>query len=870
MNDFIINRLFNKKLSYSVMIFLMICIFYISIEHVIDLTKFVFKYSSAFNYGKFIKKVCMKEYFEAETERFQVLLDSPYIKLENTSNHKRYMLFILIISIIISLYISLVFSYIIMNTFMNTSWINSILGNQTSNSDLSNILKGIFMFPKYIAYDIFWKNNSKFSRTTSTMFALFLLIVYFISMCSLVVLPIYIGLKLNQNIDISPFNENKDIYNGFIVAFVAIIVIRLMFKLKTSQTERDQKGILPTIADYLSNENERLYVGYIVFFSIVSVYICMYYVLGNVIHLYNKSLKQEQPKYDDMKEISLKTLMYDIYGINEFNNYEVPYIFVKRISGILFTLGVILIVIIAMLLILKSKFSKNERNLLTYGMILPLLCLSIIILSVSSVSEYNTLVNNKFIDSPSNLYKQFIKKANSIFNNFLSHDYTRVVSGPRYVCKNLGNGILLVLYSSLLKNTDSILGSDEKSDTSSELNFIPEFQYDASCDGNNTFDFSNSKEYDSKYLFNGKSRNKNVFYYFNKCSVVNNEFFTEITNNLKVGSPDLSSLTEKDDLETIKQKLARDSVFMQEIQKKKNDLKGYIYFAIKNISSGYTFDSDSKKILYDKNFGYNNTLSRLETPHGDSIDIVYKSIVEEVVDEYMELVYYNYMAEKQSGGDKTEHVKKLHPAILKTFARINTLLGTPLTKSTSKISQYIITNYNSLNQENVYIDSTFKVSTYNPEDSTEIDIGIFLEIVIEMQEIVVNMSNGKTDNSIQEISHIQSRLKHLKDKNPEFIKNIEKIDPLLYSSFENYLSKTKNNENVSIEVFDKMQKQIKEYQNKSREAQNAIPSFFKKEYSDKISQQILDVDRMIYSLPVNIIVSISLSYLIMLLSIDNE
>lgn len=803
-NRFIINKVLNKDNTYYITILLFIFIFYLIIEHVIDLTKMVFSYRTSYDYGDFLQKICVKEYFEYETGRYHVINNSNNIILNNDINKGHYMTFILVITILIAIFISFLFSYIIYNTFFNRSFIYKLI-NKGDNSDKcknnniegdENIISSLITYLLCATYQLtiepfdiiikvikklFISSESSGYRLKNLIFFLFLILMYIIVISVFVLMPIYIGLKLSDKADISPFNTNLQVYIPYIVLFIVIIFMRFSYNIFYKDYKEQESSY--KLTNYLSENIDNIFTtnnvtGYIGFFVCMAMYILIFYILGNIIHVYNKySLGiNVEPEVKDNINVNIRNdilnvFMNNVLGFNEYGNYEVPNIFVKNISGITFTIIIVICVMIVILYVCNYiENNENVSNLIKYGAIVPLLILIIILYSIKNKTEYNTFFNKYIITEPSTLYKGYISNIHEMFNKALQKDYMESSDTTSYICKNAGNAILLTLYCDLFNNIDKVNRTGITNDKK-YIDITPEFQYDIMCDDTRPFDFKSKEEYDIKYYLNSKTLKKDIFYKFNNCSSINNITLATIGKNLtkifsneelenilikinsKFYSLDGGDLLSEEPMKYIKEEILMKSESIKDnIYNFTEKLKKQMHESIYNIVVNKNVYTDTDKYIYYDESSikfyknnkvstlnkyeidyYNNKLqSQLKTAIPEHIIKANNIIVDKIVDIYMNIVYahlyiftpiYAHVRMTSTAEDypkyQEEYVRSLKKHIEKVFNDINDTLSSSVSDlKNDKLTRYIITNYNNVYTDKMYTQNKLQYIIPNTKEAT--------------------------------------------------------------------------------------------------------------------------------------------------------
>ena len=144
-NNFIMSN--NDILKNLIIYITYIIILYIIIEEIYNISILVFNYNYNFDYGLMLRKICNNEYFEYETERFQLYNNIAALRLQNDIyNKKNYMTLLLIFSIFISIIISYIFSEIFYHNFIEkytncSYYLNDKDDNSNGGSSFIQIFK---------------------------------------------------------------------------------------------------------------------------------------------------------------------------------------------------------------------------------------------------------------------------------------------------------------------------------------------------------------------------------------------------------------------------------------------------------------------------------------------------------------------------------------------------------------------------------------------------------------------------------------------------------------------------------------------------------------------------------------------------------
>lgn len=851
MDTFVINKFLNNRFAYSLSIVLYVFIFYLIFEHIFDLTKLVIQYNSEFDYGKNSKKVCSNEFFEYETERFHVNENADEMKLSNTANKKKYLTLILVLAIIMTLFISFVFSYIIFNTFLNKDWLYNLLDIQSDAFEKRLKYNDESLFQKGLAYaiHIFTLLFSPFKIISGLFYKLFITkenggsflmnillftivtIIYLLIAAVIVTMPIYIGLKMNLDIDISPFNSNHQVFIPYIVAFVCIILIRLSFMyFKYSETYIDNYN---PVTEYFSSNVDKMYTGnnfagYLGFFAVFAIYILMFYLLGNIINLHSNKTKDNDESKDDDKnsESIMNVFLGRTFGYKEFNNFQLSNIFLKKLSGISFTMIiVILVMIFVYYLITISGGNENVQRLIKYGIITPFAFLTIPILASTTTTEFNTIVNDYILEYPYKLYKQYIDLINRKFNKVIVDEYASSKDvKSHYICRNVGNAIYITLFNELFYGVSKLDRTGQEG--GKLIDITPELKYDKICENKESFNFTQDYEYDLSYYINGKKLKKNIFYNYNKCSQINTKVLETVMSNLQIFSENELAqfmkeiqqvfyspkpLETEDPVQYINLKIVKKNKEANiKIENLRYELKRKIHKCIHNVKNNLTCTNKEKQIIFSENSKYyqndeivdlsdsevhyhNNEIGGdLAKASAEQVFEEYDNIVDDIIEIYLEIVYHHLYVftpffvklniNKNTKGiskddDKYQelqevYIKKLIQGMSKTFEKINQKLSMPLLEGSSKIlTEYIITNYNSIHVDKIYkkellyqIEKTNKLDeddTENPEKINNIKI---------FREILDSFISIYKDN----VQSLSMALKTNDYKNIKFIVNMER------------------------------------------------------------------------------------------------
>ncbi len=247
--------------SYILYITAIIIIF----EQLYRLTKTTIKYQKSYDYGKILNKLCNNEYFEYETSRFNVLLNT---NNDDFTNKNNYMTLILIISIIFTIVISFNLSYLI--------------------------------------YNIFGKIDSSVSYSLFSKLYIFLIIL----ICSLTMLYpiIMMTFYLIKKENITPFNDKGEFKK--LKPLLLITLILVILKIKYSELPKFENEI-----------NSDKYTEIFTFIFYTVIYIFTLYYITNTIILYNYNKSNIILNNNDSDNNIVIKYIKNIFGINEHNKY---------------------------------------------------------------------------------------------------------------------------------------------------------------------------------------------------------------------------------------------------------------------------------------------------------------------------------------------------------------------------------------------------------------------------------------------------------------------------------------------------------------------------------------------------------------------
>lgn len=905
---YMLNNILNDKSGYLITILVYIFLLYIIFEEIYTILKFNISYDSNFDYGRMLKSICNNEFVEYETSRFQLNNNINNLIIYNDKyNRKKYIEFILVLTIIISIIISFIFTYLVYNALINNEWINNFLelDDELEQIDMGkyNKIQAIFVriysvFTRfvYFFYNNFLNLGNKLviKGLSESIFNLLLFIIiitaYIVVLGICVFIPLYITLKLTNTADISPFRfdistsfsdlkinnidkitfekidptqaNNYGNINYITIMYIIIFSFIILYKsLNIYYKDTTLESVSNNnLASYIIGNFNNLYttndsISYIIFFSYMALYIFMFYILGNVIYIYNKynnenndfnellnfnknlndeskNIKDFINKYtrfnddinNDIGNVNKRpnlfnTFMNKVIGFKEFNNYDVQNIYLNDLSGILFTIIIVAIVMIVIYYILSNFNLKTENsNLFRYGIIEPLIVLIIIIFIINITTTFNSYINNYLIYNPSALYKRYINDFNNIFTPIIKEEFK--YSGKAYdkLCKNVANPILLVLYTSIFKyniynNTDNDIEllklTSSNNSTTDLIDMTPEFTYIKDCNDNIQGSYNKLPEYNIEYYLNNKKLNKNIFYDLNNCSIIKDDVFINIINNLLI--------FDKNNINDILYSIKRDVYDNKSITDKtsyiknvilekneninivKNRLKKYLYNAIYNVNYNdipMTYNNDNplkygttiETLFINNKLNISNLINqkyytddRFIPPEDKELfqryneAKIYEDIINYVIEEYLNMICYNlylltpiiyelydgkyYNINKQLTDTpsiklKQKYISDLNELFIKTFSEINDILSNKYINEGGGLTKYIISNYNAIYTDNIFTKNTFNEVILKKSDKDVLnDSEISLLSKIDNILKLLNKNNDDINNIIGKLNN---------------------------------------------------------------------------------------------------------------------
>jgi hypothetical protein len=216
----------------------------IIIDHIFSISKFCFKYTYLYNYGKYNENICKKDnnnLIEFETARYRVHNELNKYKLEKDLFNKNWIIYVVFVSILfISVLMCLAFGYLFYYLFIITDDNCNYQGNEEGKLSLLNkILKCSGLY-----------NTANIPNCTYNYIILFILIIIY---------PLIFITKFLVNTDFS--YESKGIYTKL---FHLIVLINLLYYLYLLIYTKNNK-------EYWNLTNISIYISFLIVFYIVNI-----------------------------------------------------------------------------------------------------------------------------------------------------------------------------------------------------------------------------------------------------------------------------------------------------------------------------------------------------------------------------------------------------------------------------------------------------------------------------------------------------------------------------------------------------------------------------------------------------------------------
>lgn len=818
------NVILGKYNIYGIYLFLIVFIFYTIFEQIYNLTQTYYIYNSKYDYGKLLNGLCGKEHFEYETSRFHISDNINQYKLNN-DNKTRYILFIVIITIIISINISFIFSYITYNLLINYLWMVDKFDQNDSNDLLTIIFKIIYRSIAFLAmpYKVFkrlFMGDTGKITMINILFFICSIIFYLAVIFILISIPLYIGLKLSSGIDISPLNDENKLYPLWIIFFIILFIVHILYYIFKSGDRSN------AFVDYFSSNIYYLFIknnvdGLFLLVLWTFIYLATFFILGNVLNIYKYPYTQPTEK----KIMDTSSFMNNVIGYTEYNNFHRPNVFIKDISGMIIIILAIIFIIISLYvlftLFIGINISSQNLDIIKYNVILPFIAIIILIYAYNLVTEYNTYINKFLIEDPIIYYKKIISEMNTIFNKYIGlTDYNNIKSTSinriSYIGRNIGNGILLTLYSNIFK------------DFPADINILPEFIFDNERIQMDVVKFT-TDEYNINYYLNSKNENRNIFYIQDKCTELNDMIYYNFLNNISIFHTDY-----KDEI-TLKYQMIHDLFYTEDhntaikyqdkyirtelieksanLNKVLNELQQkmdrQLRTSIYNVSKLTVFNDKSKSIIFKSGNGfYNNLNQKINITIGDihinnnnifknhpedieaQIPKEYDKIINIIISKYSDLICYNlyaytpvYQYRKYNSNDTekekefiTEYLKKMSISLKNFFDEVVYLLSLPLDEKKLNVTDNIITNYNNANDK-MYKENILQTVNVNLLEYVDKDIiGSFKIYVSKMNLIYDSLKNINTENDNKTSTKLQTDIINIEIEINNLLEDFQKLN----------------------------------------------------------------------------------------------
>ena len=150
---------------------------------------------------------------------------------------------------------------------------------------------------------------------------------------------------------------------------------------------------------------------------------------------------------------------------------------------------------------------RTDTDIMENLILKPFLLLFIVALFINVSHKYNEYVNEFVLTRPFDIYKKNIDQISKIFDKMIDNNYITVSKDS--VCKNITNAIHMGLYSLIFTETSQPVFNE----------FLPELEYEASCENNGKIVYNDIKSYLPSTYF----ENINMFANGDKCNSINNQ-----------------------------------------------------------------------------------------------------------------------------------------------------------------------------------------------------------------------------------------------------------------------------------------------------------------------------------------------------------
>jgi hypothetical protein len=681
-DKFITNIEKYKRQLYFVILIIVIMLIII---HIIDITSFCYLYNYNWDIGNVFKKICKNEFFEAETHRFKIADARDLIEITREDEVK-YVGVAMCVTIIITFILCCIFAVMVWNIFAVQAYLYVKTINKTN-----------------------W-------RWWVVGFWIFIWGIICLGIASWVFL--YVGLLFGGVRDISMFNTDSYIQSTYIPILVIIILARLFYygiqiAVNAEWLSTNLYGVLGLIQNAENLGLSNTFGGLVIFLAFVAFLLCVIYILGSLIRIFRNvqdwdTFYNYDIRLSGTRENVWSQFIKNVLGFEEIQQFENYIFFIRKLSGIYATIFIIAIIMTALFLVLKYFLPPTEEDgkFLKYAILLPIAILFVVLLVCSIITEYDNVINKYILSDPVIYYKQHLNEANKDFNKIVQFEHQTLQNfRPGYICRNYGNAILNVLFSSIFAGVEAI---DRDGNTTTNNKYLidvtPEYIYEEKCDGTKPFAFDNKKkykEYSIDYYLNGKKFNKNIFYKFNKCTDTNNEVLLKVSTNLYNLQKDWETsrkATIKNNIISAIKNVDKDKVFYDSEKK------------IKNITDSSTVE---KLLSFTENNKLNDVTTITTTIADPEIDKYDDFISNKILNDYgtmltnFEVLYKDKIDStfatppdilKFKADEKSKRYATGLSKIIKTlFDNVNTNLSTSTYElKYAQITPYIISNYNNI------------------------------------------------------------------------------------------------------------------------------------------------------------------------------
>jgi hypothetical protein len=461
-------------------------------------------------------------------------------------------------------------------------------------------------------------------------------------------------------------------------------------------------------------------------------------------------------------------------------------IFRRNIEGLLFIIGIFIVILIIINLFIKY-FKKELSNKIKNTVIVPLICLYVIILILVSNNTFIKLVNNYIIENPKKSYKTSINNTGLDFNKILENEFYIYENSNNALCMNLRYAIVSVVINVIFNN--SIILNNELDTENRIIDTFPASEKPATIpsDCNNNVD---------NIDYNFKTYLDTVFYETDDCSDIKYDKIKLLIKNtilFNLNSSKLNIFLKDIKYENYSNNTNIDDVILYNIIYKKQeyeDIKVLIKTLKENLKN--VFDRvlynvliakksyDNKDAIADINYLTPTVIKEYITNNTNN-EIVnkYNYIVSNVIDEYISLIIKNHyllsrLYDNKNFKDIVENLetkcedfkfKKQVIVYVNNFIKLyedylhnlDLIFKNKynLSKKTNRLSLYLINIYNNLNYDNPYIsDIIYPYGNKNENDINNKNILTNLvdkihELISDYDKLKIichnNMINGECD-----------------------------------------------------------------------------------------------------------------------------